>query len=103
MIKAQEPVATHGESPCSINVRLPLGSREIQLTLRDTDETRLRARLAGVLAQFAVETVTTTSTQRDDFCTLHHITMTRRNGKYGECWSHKTREGWCQGKQKQGS
>src|SRR5215813_10951401 len=52
MIKAQEPVAIHNEAPCSVNVRLPLGGREIQLTLRDSDEKRLLMRLTDVLIQF---------------------------------------------------
>jgi len=88
---------THTEAPCSINTRLMLEGREIQLTLRDTDETRLLERLAGVLAKLPVETSTSTH-QRDDFCEKHHITMTKRNGKYGQFYSHKSREGWCTGK-----
>src|SRR5262249_3010815 len=44
MTKAQEPVATHYEAPCSVNTRLILAGREIQLTLRDSDEKRLLMR-----------------------------------------------------------
>jgi hypothetical protein len=93
MIKAQEPGATHTEAPASVNTKLTLAGREIQLTLRDSDEKRLLVRLAEVLAQFPVETAIPT----EGFCVLHHTTMTKRHGKYGEFYSHKTREGWCQG------
>jgi hypothetical protein len=96
MIKAQEPIATHNEAPCSVNTRLILAGREIQLTLRDSDETRLLKRLAGVLAQFPLEAP---AQVREGFCDLHHITMSKKHGKYGEFYSHKTREGgWCTGK-----
>ena len=96
MIKAQEPVATHGEAPCSVNTRLTLGGREIQLTLRDTSESRLLARLADVLAQFPQNAPSVN--HEDNICPIHHVPMQQRNGKYGVFHSHKTAQGWCQGK-----
>src|SRR5215510_1840023 len=65
MIKAQEPVATHNEAPASVNVRVEVGGREVQITLRDTDEKRLLGRSEQVLAQFPLEAPATT--HRDDF------------------------------------
>src|SRR5262245_32301762 len=88
------------EAPASVNVRILVAGRECQITLRDNCEKRLLGRLEHVLAQFPTEAP---AQVREGFCALHHITMTKRHGKYGEFWSHKTREGWCQGKQKQGS
>jgi len=44
------------EAPASINCRLMIAGRECQLTLRDTDETRLLHRLDAVLRRFPVET-----------------------------------------------
>ncbi len=41
------------EAPASVNTRFLLDGHEIQLTLRDTDETRLLARLRAVFAQYA--------------------------------------------------
>src|SRR5215510_8686458 len=81
MIKAQEPVATHYEAPSSANVRVSFQGHDVQITLRDTHESTLLTRLQAVLAQFPLEAPATTP--RDDFCAIHHITMTRRNGKYG--------------------
>ena len=103
MIKAQEPVATHNEAPCSVNVRLPLGGREIQLTLRDSNEQRLLMRLAHVLGQFAQEAPSVGHESHQNvtslhICPIHHVPMKQRNGKYGVFHSHKTAQGWCQGK-----
>jgi hypothetical protein len=98
MIKTQEPVGSLGEAPCSANTRLMLGGREIQLTLRDSDETRLLGRLEQVLAKFAVEAPSVDQKHQDkSFCSLHHITMTKKHGKYGEFYSHQTQSGWCTG------
>lgn len=41
------------EAPASVNVRFAFQGRDIQLTLRDLDESRLMERLAVVLAQYA--------------------------------------------------
>jgi len=46
--------ATLPEAPASVNFRLTLGGREVQMTLRDTDETRLLTRLYDVLGKFPV-------------------------------------------------
>jgi hypothetical protein len=43
------------EAPASVNVRLLIGGRDCQLTLRDTDEVHLLARLEAVLGRFPVE------------------------------------------------
>ena len=55
-VAPQPPMATLPEAPASVNVRLMLHGRECQLTLRDSSEERLLARLATVLARFPVET-----------------------------------------------
>src|SRR5262249_29628918 len=72
MIKAQEPVAIHNEAPCSVNVRLPLGGREIQLTLRDSDEKRLLVRLAEILIQFQ-QNAPSVVNREDNLCPIHHV------------------------------
>jgi hypothetical protein len=50
------------EAPASANVFVTLKGRQVQLTLRDTDETRLLHRLSVVLEQFPLETTTQAST-----------------------------------------
>ena len=96
MIKEQEPVVTHNEAPCSVNVRLPLSGREIQLTLRDTSESRLLARLADVLAQFQQNTPRVD--HESHICPVHKVDMPERQGKYGKFRSHKVGNTWCTGK-----
>ena len=43
------------EAPASVNVRLLIGGRDVQWTLRDSDETRLAVRLEALLARYPVE------------------------------------------------
>lgn len=40
------------EAPASVNCHVTIGGRQVQLTLRDTDETRLLERLSTVLARY---------------------------------------------------
>jgi hypothetical protein len=82
------------EAPASVNVRLTLGGREVQITLRDTNEQYLLERLEKLLERFPVE-----ETQREGWCT-HHNTQMKENHKNGQTWySHKLANGkWCQGK-----
>ena len=42
------------EAPASVNVHLELAGRQVQLTLRDSDESRLLARLDAILERFPV-------------------------------------------------
>jgi hypothetical protein len=49
-----EPIATAlPEAPASINAYIMLSGHKCQITLRDTDETRLMERMATLLAQYA--------------------------------------------------
>ena len=40
------------EAPASVNCHITIAGRQVQVTLRDTDETRLLARLTALLAQY---------------------------------------------------
>src|SRR3989442_11466042 len=83
-----------------------IDGREVQLTLRDTDEQALLVRLGQLLSQFSVSqrtgTVKTdtisTPTGSEKLCPLHHQPMRERTGRYGKFYSHKTAQGWCQGR-----
>jgi hypothetical protein len=94
-----QPVAALPEAPASVNVHLQIAGRQVQLTLRDTDETRLLARLQAVLAQYPLpQTPVQASSQGEGWCSLHAVPM-QRNEKEGRTWwSHKTDQGWCKGK-----
>jgi hypothetical protein len=89
------------EAPASVNCHLTIAGRQVQLTLRDTDETRLLARLQTVLAQYPApqpQPPASTQGQGKDWCAKHQTAM-QENHKDGRTWwSHKTAEGWCKGK-----
>jgi hypothetical protein len=85
------------EAPASVNVRLELGGREVQLTLRDSHENRLLARLEAVLQRFPLAAKPVDDTPH---CPKHGVPMKLNHGKDGSTWySHKTADGqWCKGR-----
>ena len=96
------PAAPLPEAPASVNVRLTIDGREVQLTLRDTDETRLLQRLAAVLAQYPVplSPPAPSQGQGEGWCLVHDTSMKWNDGKDGRTgwYSHKTADGWCKGR-----
>ncbi len=54
------PSPTLPEAPASVNCYISIGGRQVQLTLRGTDELAVLARLAVVLAQYPVAQACTT-------------------------------------------
>jgi len=111
---AQEPTTGTGvpptdgtflpEAPASVNCHILLDGRQVQLTLRDTDESRLLERLAAVLKQYpqpqAPAQASSQGESRDkDWCAMHNVPM-HENTKQGRVWySHRTADGqWCKGK-----
>ena len=86
------------EAPASANVHIMIGGRQVQVTLRDVNETQLLGRLNALLAQFPVETPATPAATPEGWCALHNVQM-RHNQKDGRSWySHKYQDGWCKGK-----
>jgi hypothetical protein len=90
------PTSPLPEAPASINVHLELSGRQVQLTLRDSDEGRLLQRLEAVLQRFPLVVKPTDETPR---CPKHGVPMKLNHGKDGSTWySHKTADGWCKGR-----
>jgi hypothetical protein len=86
------------EAPASVNAHLELGGRQLQLTLRDTDEGRLLHRLETILQRFPL-VVTDTAARSEGWCTRHGVQMKLNHGKDGRTWySHRTKQGWCKGR-----
>jgi hypothetical protein len=92
-----EPVSTLPEAPASANVHVTLAGRKVQVTLRDSDEQRLLARLEALLTRFPAEDEPTQG-QPEGWCAKHGVQMKERKGKYGPFYSHMTANGWCNGK-----
>lgn len=89
------------EAPASANCFLMLHGRQVQITLRDTDETRLLQRLSAVLAQYpasarpAMPTAATGQPQDDGgiYCALHGMRMQQQTNRRGSWYSHRLPEG----------
>ena len=90
------------EAPCSVNVHLQMSGRQVQLTLRDRDETRLLDRLQAVLAQYPALPPAPQpqgASQGQDWCAIHQTAL-QLNEKNGRQWrSHRLDDGsWCKGR-----
>src|SRR5712671_1858471 len=91
----QVPVQ-HTEAPASVNFHTTLAGRQVQITLRDTDETRLLARLETLLQRFPVVEEPREQVQKEGWCSKHNVQMKLNHNKKGSWWSHKTPDGqWC--------
>jgi hypothetical protein len=89
------------EAPASVNCHITMAGRQVQLTLRDTDEARLLERLAAVLAQYPVPQPAPQAPpqgQGQDWCQKHSVQMKQTTKDGRAWWSHKTDQGWCKGK-----
>src|SRR5262252_282190 len=91
----QVPVQ-HTEAPASVNFHTTIAGRQIQITLRDIDETKLLARLETLLQRFPVVEDHKEPAQQEGWCAEHNAKMKLHHGKRGTWWSHKLPNGqWC--------
>jgi hypothetical protein len=105
------------EAPASVNCYITIAGRQVQITLRDADETRLLQRLAAVLAlyplpQSAVQApsqpqgqlspqqhnAAAMHKQVSDFCPVHHVAMKRHENAKGVWFSHFVDGAHCKGR-----
>src|SRR5712691_7717299 len=83
------PTTSLPEAPASANVYVTLAGRQVQVTLRDSDEGKLLTRLATLLERFPVETEPEQE-HGEGWCTKHGTAMKLNHGKDGSTWySHK--------------
>lgn len=107
------PVVPLPEAPASVNVRLHIGGREVQWTLRDTAEARLAPRLEALLARYPVAPPQgqgqPLSPQQHNAlamhrpvtgrCPVHNVPMHLNTKEGHSWWSHRTADGqWCKGR-----
>ncbi len=92
-----EAVSALPEAPASCNVYVTVAGRKVQVTLRDSDEQRMLARLEALLTRFPADDEPEQEPQ-EGWCSKHGVQMKLRNGEQGSWWSHKTADGWCKGK-----
>jgi hypothetical protein len=97
-VPTQESVATPAlpEAPASVNFHTTIAGRQIQITLRDMDETKLLARLETLLQRFPVIEEPKEHAPKEGWCYKHNTQMKLNHGKKGSWWSHKLPNGqWC--------
>jgi hypothetical protein len=95
--KADAPATGLPEAPASCNVYVTLAGRKVQLTLRDSDETRLLQRLEALLTRFPAEDETDQEPP-EGWCPVYRCQMTQHHNAKGSWSSHKLDNGkWCHG------
>jgi hypothetical protein len=96
--QSETPAAPLPEAPASVNCHITLEGRQVQLTLRDTDETRLLQRLAAVLKQYPASAQPErprgpSQGRGKGWCAIHNTQMqlTEKNGR--SWFSHRLTDG----------
>ena len=94
------PTVSLPEAPASCNVYVTLAGRKVQVTIRDSDEQRMLARLEALLTRFpAAAEPEGEQALPEGWCRKHGAQMKLNHGKDGSTWySHKTADGWCKGR-----
>jgi hypothetical protein len=87
------------EAPASVNVRVTIAGREVQWTLRDTDEARLARRLEALLQRYPLQGPPQPPvSQGKDFCKVHQVVMKEHTNDKGSWFSHFVDGRHCKGK-----
>jgi hypothetical protein len=96
------PAAPLPEAPASVNVRLTIGGREVQWTLRDTHEGRLAERLTALLARYPVPQAPASQGQASrpysadiGWCQQHGVEMILNTKDGRQWWSHYDQAAVC--------
>jgi hypothetical protein len=84
------------EAPASVNVHVELAGRQVQLTLRDSDEGRLLQRLEAVLQRFPVAAKSAEDTT--PLCPTHGLMKPSTKGKGWYCPTKLADGSWCKGR-----
>jgi|RhiMetdeSRZDD1v2_1073273.scaffolds.fasta_scaffold190462_3 hypothetical protein len=94
------------EAPASVNCHIMVEGRQVQITLRDTDEGRLLERLVAVLRQYPdfpsrmdkKGIKSSGETSEKGWCAQHHCAMKQTTKDGRSWWSHRTADVWCKGR-----
>ena len=84
------------EAPASCNTYIDIAGRKVQVTLRDTNETRMLERLATLLDKYPIDP----TVKPEGWCEKHQVQM-KRHAPSGKTpwWSHRiSNSEWCKGK-----
>jgi hypothetical protein len=87
------PMVQALDSPVSMNTYVELAGRQVQITLRGTDEAEVLTRLETLLQRFPVQPPPAVQAHGEGFCQTHTVAMKLNHGKDGSQWySHKVGE-----------
>jgi hypothetical protein len=90
------------EAPASVNLYLNISGRKAQLTLRDSDEHLLLARLDAILQRFPLPEDAAEAPVPEvpeGWCRRHDVQMPQHSNAKGAWYSHRLDDGtWCKGK-----
>jgi hypothetical protein len=92
------PAPALPEAPASVNVRLTIGGREVQWTLRDTDEARLAVRLEELLQRYPLPQSMALASTGAGWCAVHQVAMKLQQKGERTWYSHRTDDGFCKGR-----
>jgi hypothetical protein len=97
----EAPAAPLPEAPASVNVRLVVAGRDVQWTLRDTDEERLAVRLDALLARYPIEQASplvAATAPQPPVCNYHGAMKPSTKGNGWYCPAKMADGTYCKGK-----
>jgi hypothetical protein len=102
-VETGAPVAALPEAPCSVNCHLTVAGRQVQLTLRGTDEVQVLARLEEVLQRYPVPQAASPASTLPPVdappqCPQHGALKKSSKGKGWYCPTRLDDDTWCPSK-----
>jgi hypothetical protein len=89
------------EAPVSITLKASLHGHEVLVTLRGTDFASVKSQVEQASQWLKLQAPAQSQPARTEqgWCGKHGVAMKLNHGKNGSTWySHKTVDGWCQGR-----
>jgi hypothetical protein len=102
LVQPDAPAVPLPEAPVSITLKATLHGHEVMVTLRGVDFASVKAQVEQASEWLQVQAPTQPPTQSTEhptgWCSKHGVQMTQQHKHGRSWWSHKTADGWCQGK-----
>jgi hypothetical protein len=86
------------EAPVSITLKATLHGHEVMVTLRGTDFASVKAQVEEASAWLKAHAPEPPAQPSEGWCHKHKVSMKQTTKEGRSWWSHKTVDGWCQGR-----